>query len=78
MITSGAGFTDALKNVPLGLAISRQDRISAIRYPSDACKQVGDKESNVAIFPDAMVLPSRVRILGKDGASLEELPKVSG
>jgi hypothetical protein len=39
------------------------------------CLPAGRNERwNVAIFPDAIVTPSWVRILGKAGASLEELP----
>lgn len=58
----------------LGLAVSTQRRVSAIRFASDACRRAGTKGWNVAIFPNAVVAPSRVRILGKSGASLEELP----
>lgn len=58
----------------LGLAVSAQQRVSAIRFASDACRRAGTKGWNVAIFPDAIVTPSRVRILGKSSASLEELP----
>lgn len=58
----------------LGLAISRQRRVSAIRYASDACRRAGKTGWNVAIFPEAVVAPTRVRILGKSGVSLEELP----
>jgi RES domain-containing protein len=58
----------------LGLAIGTQDLISAIRYPSDACRQLGVKGWNVALFPDAIVAPNRLSILGRSGASLEELP----
>ena len=58
----------------LGLAVSRQRRVSAIRFASDACRRAGTKGWNVAIFPDAIVPPNRVRILGKAGDSLEELP----
>lgn len=58
----------------LGRAISAQERVSAIRYPSDACRRAGIKGWNVAIFPASVVAPSRVRILGRSGATLEELP----
>ena len=58
----------------LGLAVSTQRRVSAIRFASDACRRAGTKGWNVAIFPSAIVAPSRVRILGKSAASLEELP----
>jgi RES domain len=58
----------------LGLAVSGQRRVSAIRFASDACRRAGTKGWNVGIFPDAIVAPSQVRILGKSGASLEKLP----
>jgi hypothetical protein len=57
----------------LGLAVSGQRRVAAIRFASDTCRRAGTKGWNVAIFPDAIVAPNRVRILGKSGASLEEL-----
>jgi hypothetical protein len=56
------------------MAVSTQRRITAIRFGSDACRRAGTKGWNVAIFADAVVAPNRVRILGKSGASLEELP----
>jgi hypothetical protein len=58
----------------LGLAVSMQSRVSAIRFASDACRRAGTSGWNVAIFPGAITSPSRVRILGRSGASLEELP----
>lgn len=58
----------------LGLAVSTQLRVSAIRFASDACRRAGTKGWNVALFPSAIVTPSRIRILGKSGAVLEELP----
>src|SRR5207237_6281743 len=57
----------------LGLAVSGQRRVSAIRFASEACRRIGTAGWNVAIFPDAIVAPSQVRILGKSGATLEEL-----
>jgi RES domain-containing protein len=58
----------------LGLAISRQREVSAIRYPSDACRRAGMKGWNIAIFPNAVALPSQLRIMGNSGVVLEELP----
>jgi RES domain-containing protein len=58
----------------LGIAVSMQRRVSAIRFASDACRRAGTKGWNVAIFPGAIAAPSRVRILGKSSVSLEELP----
>ena len=58
----------------LGLAVSSQRRVCAIRFASDACRRAGTTGWNVAIFPDALVAPSRVWILGRSDTSLEELP----
>ena len=58
----------------LGLAVNRQRVVGAIRYPSDACRRAGTKGWNVAIFPDAVAIPSGVRIIGRSGAVLEEWP----
>jgi hypothetical protein len=44
----------------LGISVSRQRRVSAIRFASDACRRTGTKGWNVAIFPGAIVAPSRV------------------
>jgi len=49
-------------------------RLGAIRYPSDACRRVGAKGWNVAIFPQAIMAPSWLRIRGRSGKPLEELP----
>ena len=53
----------------LGSAISRQTRISAIRYPSDACRQCWHQGVEPGEFPGAIVAPSRLRILGRSGFS---------
>jgi RES domain-containing protein len=58
----------------LGRAISTQRRIAAVRYPSDAGRRAGVNGWNVAIFPEAVTAPSRLRILGRSGTALEELP----
>lgn len=58
----------------LGLAISKQRRVNAVRYPSDACRRAGNNGWNIAIFPGAIVAPSSLRILGRSGTALEELP----
>jgi RES domain-containing protein len=58
----------------LGEAIGAQQRVSAIRYPSDACRRAGTKGWNVAIFPETIVPPNSVRILGRSGTTLEEWP----
>lgn len=74
IFASWRGLSGPTRLQQLGLAVSRQRRVSAIRFASDACRRAGTKGWNVAIFPDAIITPSRVRILGKSGASLEELP----
>jgi len=58
----------------LGLAVSMQGRVSTSRFASDACRRAGTSGWNAAVFPGAISSPSRVRILGRSGASLEELP----
>lgn len=58
----------------LGLAISHQRRISAVRYPSEALARAGVKGWNVVIYRSALAAPDRVRILGPAGEALEELP----
>jgi RES domain-containing protein len=59
----------------LGHAISAQRRIGAIRFPSDACRRARTKGWNLAIFPGAIAVPSSVRILGRSGTTLDELPE---
>jgi RES domain-containing protein len=48
--------------------------ISAIRYPSDAARRAGKTGFNVVIFRDCVKPPDYVRILGPDGATLQEWP----
>lgn len=59
----------------LGRAISRQKRIVAIRFPSNACHTKGAAGFNWAIFPKSIIAPDSLKILGRGGASLEEWPK---
>jgi RES domain-containing protein len=58
----------------LGLAISRQRSISAVRFPSHAAHRTGKVGWNLAIFPAALTPPDRVDILGPDSTALETLP----
>ncbi len=58
----------------LGLAVSQQRSISALRYPSAACRAAGKKGWNLAIYADVLELPDRVEILGNSDRSLEEIP----
>jgi RES domain-containing protein len=62
----------------LGHAIGKQGRVSAIRFPSDACRRAKTKGWNVAVFPVAIAAPSSVRILGRAGATLAMLPESAG
>lgn len=68
------GATLSTRLQQFGGAVSKQRVVSAIRYPSDACRRAGTRGWNVAIFPAAVVAPSRIRILGDSGTVLEELP----
>ena len=58
----------------LGLAISQQSLVTAIRYPSAACRATGASGWNLAIFVQSLALPDRVEILGSAGEALEILP----
>lgn len=58
----------------LGLALSLQHAVSAVRFPSHAAHRAGKAGWNVAIFPAALTPPDRVDILGPDNATLESLP----
>jgi RES domain-containing protein len=58
----------------LGLAISRQRSVSAVRFPSAALAASSRKGWNLAIFPLTLERPNRVEILGKSGDRLEVLP----
>jgi hypothetical protein len=58
----------------LGLAISQQHSISAIRYVSDAARAAGFAGVNLVIFRDALRKPDFVRILGPTKAPLEQWP----
>jgi RES domain-containing protein len=58
----------------LGLAISRQRSVAAVRFPSAALGASRQKGWNLAIFRLSLESPSRVEILGKSGDPLEMLP----
>lgn len=58
----------------LGLAISSQRSVAAVRFPSAALGASGRKGWNLAIFPLSLESPNRVEILGKSGDPLEVLP----
>jgi len=48
----------------LGTAISRQARVSAIRYPSDAAHETGATGANVVVYRNSVRKPDRIDILG--------------
>jgi len=58
----------------LGLAVSVQKRIAAIRFPSAAARSEKAAGWNMAIFKAALAAPSRVEILGDGTRPLEVLP----
>jgi RES domain-containing protein len=58
----------------LGLAISRQSVVTAIRYPSAAGHAAGTGGWNLAIFVQSLAPPDRLEILGSDGEGLKVLP----
>lgn len=57
----------------LGLAVSQQRSITAIRFPSMAARRFGQVGWNVVIFPRVVGLPDRVEILGSSDEPLEVL-----
>lgn len=77
------GLTDDILQIPwrgaasptptqvLGTAVSRQRRVSAIRYRSDAARAAGERGTNIVIFRDAVSAPDFVEILGPGKDPLE-------
>jgi hypothetical protein len=58
----------------IGLAVSQQQTIAAIRFPSDAARTAGFVGFNVAIFCDCVRRPDSVRILGPTKKPLQKWP----
>lgn len=58
----------------LGEAVSKQDEVVAIRYPSRAMTKLGKSGYNLAIFPDAMTDPDSFEIYGDKNSILERWP----
>jgi RES domain-containing protein len=58
----------------VGLAVSQQQAIAAIRFPSDAARAAGFVGFNVAIFCDCVRRPDSVRILGPTKKPLQKWP----
>lgn len=55
----------------LGELVSRQNRVSAIRYSSVAALDAGFEGANVVIFRASLAAGDFVEVLGPDGASLD-------
>lgn len=58
----------------LGTAISKQRKLAAIRYPSDAARAHGFRGQNVVIFRACVRRPSFVRVLGERKKPLQCWP----
>jgi RES domain-containing protein len=58
----------------LGEAVSKQQRFSAIRYPSDAARVRGFNGFNMVIFPTAIVVPQSVIIYDDRGIEIQRWP----
>jgi RES domain-containing protein len=58
----------------IGLAVSRQARFAAIRFPSAATHRLGRDGSNVVVFRSALKAPDSLVILGRGGAVLDRWP----
>jgi hypothetical protein len=58
----------------LGEAVSRQARLAAIRFPSEAARMNGFAGANLVIFYDTMLSPDYVHILGPTKKPLQKWP----
>jgi hypothetical protein len=58
----------------LGLAVSQQRAIAAIRFPSDAARAIGFDGFNLVVFRDCVQAPDFVRILGPTKKALQKWP----
>jgi RES domain-containing protein len=58
----------------LGAAVSRQARVTAIRYPADASYAAGAEGVNVVVFRESVRSPDRVEILGPGKDPLQSWP----
>src|ERR1035441_634720 len=58
----------------VGLAVSQQMAIAAVRFPSQAAQAAGFVGFNVAIFCDCVRRPDSVRILGPTKKPLQKWP----
>lgn len=74
MFGTWRGRSEPTRLQGIGLAISRQASISAIRYPSAAARSAGMPGFNVVVFRAAVCAPDSLEILGRSGDSLERWP----
>lgn len=58
----------------VGQVLARQQTISAIRFPSAACRAYGTSGWSLAIYLAALTSPDRIEILGNSKQPLEVLP----
>jgi hypothetical protein len=58
----------------LGLAISQQQSITALRFPSAALRSPDQPGWNLALFPLSLRSPDRIEILGNSDVPIERLP----
>ncbi len=72
------GASSSTQLQELGAAVSQQFRIGAIRFPSDACREIGQRGFNLAIFKAALTSPDSFVILGPGGQSLQSWPAADG
>jgi len=58
----------------LGLAVSKQTRLAAIRFPSAAMRREGRTGWNVVVFKASVRAPDSLEILGESGNAIEIWP----
>ncbi|MCI0537560.1 MAG: RES family NAD+ phosphorylase [Verrucomicrobiales bacterium] len=58
----------------LGEAMSRQDAVAAVRFPSEAARLKGFSGANIVIFRDCVRRPDHVHILGPTKKPLQKWP----
>ncbi len=58
----------------LGEAVSRQTKITAVRYPSDAARMKGFAGAGVVVFRDCVRCPDHVHIIGPTQIPLQQWP----
>ena len=78
---TNADFFSAFRTNPaetqldkLGRVITRQSKINAIRFPSDAMHAQSRDGYNIAVFKDALQNPDRLQVIGPNDIVLEDWP----